>query len=127
MHLVVLERPAEHDADLAPGGDAALHLLLDDARWRMYADVLRSLVPVKGRKAPQVALYERLHGCEIEAPDEDEGEAARIGEAILVEGERLVEAHLREACRRERLRPQVVLAQCGIEGLVEHRVRHDQL
>ena len=51
VHLVVLERPAEHDADLAPGLDAALDLLLDDARRRTHADVLRRLVPVQRRQA----------------------------------------------------------------------------
>ena len=98
--------PAEHDADLAPGCDAAPHLLLDDARWRTHADVLRDFVPVERRKARQVALDQRLHGREIEAPHEDEGEVARIGEAVLVEGERLVEVHLRDARRRQRLRAQ---------------------
>ena len=71
---------------------------------KAHADVLRGLDPAEGRKARQVALHERLHGCEIEAPHEDEGEVAGIGEAVLVERERLVEVHPCEAFRREGLR-----------------------
>ena len=72
MHFVVLERPAEHDADLAPGCDAAYYLLLNDARWWTYPDVTRDLVPTEGRKAPEVALHKRPHRVEIETPDEKE-------------------------------------------------------
>src|SRR4029077_16924594 len=41
MHLVVLERPGEHDADQALWLDASSYLLLDDSCWWMHADIPR--------------------------------------------------------------------------------------
>src|SRR5436190_240699 len=86
MHLVVLKRSCERDADLALGLDALSHLLLDDAGRRMWADIPHGLLSVERRQARQIALHERPHRRDVEAADEDEREAARIGEAVLVEG-----------------------------------------
>ena len=69
------------------------------------------------RQAGQITFDQRLHGREIEAPDEDEREVARIGEAVFVEGERFVEIHLIDARGGHRLRSEMVLAQCRVERL----------
>ena len=42
----------------------------DTGRW-MRAHVPRALVSVERWQAAQVALHERLHGREVEAPDEN--------------------------------------------------------
>ena len=45
-------------------------------------------------KRGEIALDQRPHRGKVEAADEHEGEVAGVGEAVLVEGQRLVEAHL---------------------------------
>ena len=81
------------------------------------------LVPAQRRQAAQVLLDQRPHGREVEAADEDEEEVARIRKAVLVERQRPGEVHPIDAGRRQRLRAQMVLAQGGVERLVEQLVR----
>src|SRR5215210_4903394 len=85
VHLVVLKRTGEHDADLALWLDAPNHLFLDDPRRWAHPDILRRLADVERRQAAQITLDQRLDGGEVEAPDKDEDEVAGIREALFVE------------------------------------------
>ena len=94
MRIVVLERPGEDDRHLALRRDALLDRLLDDARRRRDAEVAPGLVRARRRQAGDVGFDERLDGLRREAADEDEREVARVGEARLVERQRLLEIPL---------------------------------
>ena len=85
-------------------------------------DVLRRFVPMKSRKAGQVALHERFHRRQIEAADEHEGEVARIGKALLVERERSVEVHLVHVGGLHWPRSKMILRQRRAERIFECRV-----
>ena len=85
-----------------------------------------SLRCVDGQRA-EIPLDERLHRRQIEAADEDEREVARIGEAILVERERLVEIHLIDHLRRHHARARVVLGQRRLQRLAEREFRRHRL
>ena len=123
VRIVVLERPGEDDRHLALRRDALLHRPFDDPGRRRDAEVPPGLVRVGRRQAREVGLDERLDGLRREAADEDEREVARVGEARLVERQRLREIPLVHGCRRLRLPPRAVLAEDGVDGLVEHDVR----
>ena len=58
-----------------------------------------------GRQAAEIPLDQRLHRRQIEAADEDEREVARVGEAVLVERQRLVEVPLVDRRRRRHAPP----------------------
>ena len=89
----------------------------------MHADVAHGFVPVERRQAGEIAFHERLHRREIEAADEREGEAARVGVAVFEERERFVEIHLIDAFDRHRLRAGMVLAERAVERVLEDFVR----
>ena len=74
---------------------------------------------VGGRQAREVGFDQRAHRLEREAADEDEREVAGVGEARLVERERLVEIPFRHRFRRLGLPPWMVAAQRRVERLVE--------
>ena len=63
--------------------------LLDDAGRRRDAEVAPGLVRVRRRQAGDVGFDQRLDRLGREAADEDEREVARVGEARLVERQRL--------------------------------------
>ena len=118
---VALEWAGEHDADLALRRAALGHHAVDDARGRPDADVAPRFLALECGQAAEVALDERLDRRQIEAADEDEREVAGVGEAVLVERHRFLEAHLRDGVRGQRPRAQVILADRGGEGVLERR------
>ncbi len=114
------EGAGERDGGLALGLDPLADDPLDDAARRGDPVVLPGLPPLEGRQRGEVPLNQRFDCLQVEAPGEDEREVARVREAVLVEGERPIEVHLVDHCRRHRARPDVVLRHGGVEGLLEH-------
>ncbi len=127
VRFVVLERSGEDDRHLALRRDALLDGLFDDARRRRDAEVPPGFVRVRRRQAGDVGLDERLDRLEREAADEDEREVARVGEPRLVERQRLLEVPLVDRRRRFGLAPRVVLAERGVDRLVEDDLRARRL
>jgi len=98
----VLERPGEHDADLALGRVPLRDFLLHHARRRTDSNVSACFLPVEGRQAGKIPLDERFDRREVEAADKDEREVAGIAETLLVEAQRLIEIHLSDQLRAQR-------------------------
>ena len=122
VRIVVLERPGQHDCDLALRREAFLYRLFDDACRPGDAEVAPGLVRARGRQAGDVRLDERLDGLRREAADEDEREVARVGESRLVERQRRREIPLVHRCGCLRLPPEIVSAERGVDRLIEYDV-----
>jgi hypothetical protein len=105
--------------------DAALRLVALGHRLRLHAlrlvhaDVAPLLLAVLGGQAGQIRLDERLELVLVDVAHEDEGEVAGVGEALLVDGERLVEVDLVDELGRHRLAAQVVLRHQHLHVLEE--------
>ena len=71
--------------------------------------ILPGLLAALAREAAEVGLDERLRLLEIDVADEHEREVGRVGEAVLVDGNGLVEVDLLDRLEGRGAAPEVVL------------------
>src|SRR5690606_38458876 len=124
--LIVLRvsvRAVEDDRDAGARLAAEAELFLDDARRRPHAVVAPAAAALRGRQPADVALDERPDRIRLELPDEDEGEAAGVGEPLPVDLEGALRIERLDVRGGERTRARMVLGQNGPERVGEVRFR----
>jgi len=115
----VLERPGVDDGRAALRLESLPHRLLDDALGLLHPRVLPLLDALDRGQRSEIARDQGLHRLEGEAPHEDEGEVARVGEAVVVEGQRLLHVHLVDRFGRHLPGARVVARQRRLQRLRE--------
>ena len=125
--LVVLNGPEKTIATWLFGAMPFSNGLFDHAGRRGDAEVAPGLLRAGRRQAGDVGLDERLDRVGREAADEDEREVAGVGEARLVERQRLRQVPLVHRRRRLGLAPRAVAAERRVDRLVEHDVGAGEL